>query len=286
MDHDDEKCFNTVTQYDNKFNEIWLTNLEAKKGLACPYFSILTIYNFLNGGKIDKKTHEKNIEASINYATLVGTNEEMNFRELITGTNLDPSEIMCTATDLVRSGELGFDVMIPEKPLDAKRKAVMFLKNARFFAILIDKNGYYLRDCHEAFQYNYNGVDELIRDLNKNYQFSDPINIGGVLYDHYSSIEFIKIEKPFKTDIVEIVCIDSCTSKELYALEIEEKESGYIELDDSIPKYVSDGDGSIFGTDNKSENKIEISHEKTGDQKVSSTVTTVTIDGTDFVFFE
>lgn len=239
------KFFETKTQYSADYDEIWLNFPEAKKGLACPYFSIVSAYKFFKNGKVDKDTHESCLLASINYSALVGSYSELTFGEILGLTDLKTVDIMGTSAELVAENILGFSEMIvTELPTDDKKYATVFLKNSKYFVVLVDKNGYYVRDCHETIQYDFENFTELVNHISTTYQFTETINITGVTYSDYSSIEFLKINSPFKTDILSLIGMDDSNTN-LYKLNIEGIE-GYIELDDKIVPVLDNGDGSIF----------------------------------------
>lgn len=239
------KFFETITQYSSEYDDVWLNFPEAKKGLACPYFSVITAYKFMQTGTATKEIHEFCLRASINYSALIGTYNELTFGEILGLTNLNPNDILATTAELVAEGVLGFPEMISnELPKNKDRNAVIFLKNAKYFVVLADSKGYYLRDCHESVQYDFENYDELINHISTTYQFTETINVTGVTYSDYSSIEFLKVSKPFMTDILAIIGMDNATTN-LHKLEIE-GESGYICLDDAIPTFNDEGEDSIF----------------------------------------
>lgn len=194
--------FETITQYDQSFDPLWLANPEVKKGLACPYFCIFTAESFMNGGDVSREDYERDLETSINANILMGTNDEMTFEELVGYTSLNKKDIGCTVAQLIQSGEYDLkDLFKSEK----ETYCVMFLKNAKFFVVLCNDEGFHIRDAHESVQYTYYSVDQLIDRLNTVYQFNSAINIGGVAYDDYSSIEFIKIEEKFQNTLRDLI---------------------------------------------------------------------------------
>jgi len=237
--------FESSTQYSAEFNDIWTNFPDAKKGLACPFFAIITAYKFFKDGLVDKDAHEFAISASVTYSAFVGTNTELNFNQVINLTSLKQSDIMATTTELVETNILGFPEMLPaEKPTDSKRFVTIFLKNAKYFVVMTDKNGYYVRDCHESIQYNFETFVELVNHCSSVYQFTEAINITGISYSDYSSIEYIRIFESFKTEILSLLGMDSI-QKHLHKMEIEGV-SGFIDLDPSIPEHVDKGYDSIF----------------------------------------
>jgi hypothetical protein len=239
------KFFETKTQYSSDYNDIWLNFPQAKKGLACPYFSIISAYKFLKSGKADKDTHEMCLLASVSYSALIGSYNELTFAETLGLTDLKVADILATTTELVAEGILGFpEMIVPELPTDDKRHVTIFLKNAKYFVVLVDKNGYYVRDCHESFQYDFSNFTELVNFVSSVYQFGETINVTGLTYSDYSSIEFLKVSNPFKTDILSLIGMDDANIN-LHKLDIEGIE-GYIELNDKITTFPDNGDGSIF----------------------------------------
>jgi hypothetical protein len=190
----DPTYFETITQYDQKFDDLWIANPTVKKGLACPYFSLFTAEMFMSGSNIDKFTHEIIIESAINANILVGSNDEMDFKQFVGYTDLHEKDIGCTLAELIQVGEFKLDELFTS---DSEKYCVIFLKNAKFFVVLCDKNGYHLRDAHESVQYTFFDKTQLIDKLNSTYQFNCVVDVGGVMYGDYSSIEFIKVEHKF-----------------------------------------------------------------------------------------
>ena len=190
----DYTYFDTITQYDHQFDELWIVNPTVKKGLACPYFSLFTAEMFMNNGKTDKNTHECIIGSSISTNILAGSNDEMDFKQLVGYTSLSEKDIGCTLAELIQVGEFKLEELFTS---DSKRYCVIFLKNAKFFVVMCDENGYHIRDAHESVQYTFFDKEHLIDKLNTTYQFNCAVDVGGVVYGDYSSIEFIKIEHEF-----------------------------------------------------------------------------------------
>ena len=63
--------FESFTQYDASFNNIWAQNPNAKKGLACPYFSLFTAQQFMNDFDISQNIHKQNLVKAININVLL-----------------------------------------------------------------------------------------------------------------------------------------------------------------------------------------------------------------------
>jgi len=186
--------FETITQYDQKFDELWIENPTVKKGLACPYFSLFTAEMFMNGCEPDKNQHEKNIESAINCNILMGSSDEMDFKQLISYTDLAEKDIGCTLAELIQSGDFKLEELFTS---DSTDYCVIFLKNAKFFVVMCNDTGYHIRDAHESIQHTLFDKNQLVDMLNNTYQFNCVVDVGGLTYGEYSSIEFIKIEKKF-----------------------------------------------------------------------------------------
>lgn len=189
-----EYYFNCVTQYSKEFEEIITDNMKDKN--FCAFFSLITAKRFLIGEELNKFIHEGNIARAITSHILCNINKQMSFDELIRFTDLDAKNIIGTTTELVANDIIGYKNMFPETK---EKYAVIFLKNGKFFVVLAENGKYYLRDCHESTQYNLLTLAQLNKYLNEIYQFDHTINIGGYCIEEYSNIEFIVIEKPFKT---------------------------------------------------------------------------------------
>jgi hypothetical protein len=192
--------FQSITQYDKQFdNEI--DKIICGKGYACSFFGILTPWKFMQGQIPDKKTHEQTIKDSVQTSRLLDMSNGLTFSELLENyTNLDANKITGTCVELIVSKVLGFDEMFP-KIKDTEKYSVVFLKNEKYIVVMVDKNGYYLRDCHEATQHDFTDISALMEHLNTSYQFGTSINIEGLEYSEYSSVEFLRIEKEFTTNL-------------------------------------------------------------------------------------
>jgi hypothetical protein len=194
--------FDTITQYDKRFDELWMENPTVKKGLACPYFSIFTADMFMNNGETDKNVHESNIESAINANILIGTNDEMDFKQLISYTDLSEKDIGCTLAELIQIGEFKLEELFTS---NSEKYCIIFLKNAKFFVVLCDTTGYYIRDAHDSVQYAFSNKTDMIDKLNTAYQFNCIVDVGGVVYGDYSSIEYVKIEHKFNNILNSLV---------------------------------------------------------------------------------
>lgn len=200
--------FQTITQYDKQFdNEI--DKIICGKGYACSFFGILTPWKFMQGYVPDKKTHEQTIKDSVQASRLLDMSNGLTFSDLLENyTNLDSNKITGTCVELIVNKILGFDAMFP-KIKDNEKYSVVFLKNEKYIVVMVDKNGYYLRDCHESTQHNFTDLAALSEHLSTSYQFTVSIDIDGVEYPEYSSVEFIRIENEFTTNVSSLLSLDS-----------------------------------------------------------------------------
>jgi len=236
--------FDTITQYDNKYDKLWKDNPYVNKGLCCPLFALISAERFLKNGQINRETHEENIDRAIDTYILLNNNKELTFEELINYTDLDSKDIMCTTTELINSGEFSLEELFDETFNDDNNtnysycNAVIFLKNAKFFVVMYDVMGYYIRDCHEQFQYNFSTLEELITHLNNIYQFNTTINLDGVVYSDYSSIEYIKINRKINNVLRNIkkYQFEDCNNDKLENSSL----IGYIDTDESFDYNISD----------------------------------------------
>ncbi len=199
--------FDSITQYDKQFDDP-IDKIICGKGYACSLFGILTPWKFMQGQFPNKHMHEQTIKDAVKASRFLDMAEGLTFADLLgTYTNLDSGKINGTCVDLIVNKILGFDVMFPKIENDGKY-AVIFLKNEKYIVVLVDKDGYYLRDCHESTQHNFKDLDSLVKHLSEAYQFVSGINIGGVEYSDYSSIEFINITEKFNTLLSSLLAID------------------------------------------------------------------------------
>jgi len=199
--------FSSITQYDKKF-DIQSNEIIYGKGYACSLFSILTPWKFMQGHPVDKNTHEQNINDAVKASRFLDMNEGLTFSNLLsTYTNIDANKIIGTCVELIVNKVLGFGEMFPKIDGDSKY-AVIFLKNEKYIVVLVDKNGYYVRDCHESVQYNFKDFESVVAYLGDAYQFTTQINVSGIEFSEYSSIEFIRITEKFDTYISSLLSIN------------------------------------------------------------------------------
>lgn len=197
--------FDTVTQYDKQFNGLFSN--PNKKGFSCSFFSLITAWKFLNGETPDVISHEATIAQSLLAQSTNNIDFGITFEELLSSyTDLNPTQIYATSAELINSGELGFDQIFPPI-VDDTHIAIIILKNERYLNVLINKNGYQFRDCHESTQYNFATIDELIIHLITAYQFTEEVNAGGMEYHEYSSIEFLTLNSKFYLTFAEMLGI-------------------------------------------------------------------------------
>lgn len=196
--------FESKTQYDKSYDSLFDKNSECSKGFSCAYFTLITSWKFFNGYENNKITHDFTVDDSVNFSALYLATS-LTFVELVENyTNLDKQYIMCTTTELIKENIVGFNEIFSNSD---NKYCVIFLKNEKYIVVMVDNNKYYVRDCHESEQYNFDKIDDLIDHLNKKYQFSENINITGIDYSDYSSIEFIKIKKNFMCLICDMIGI-------------------------------------------------------------------------------
>lgn len=197
--------FNSVTQYDKKFDGLFAN--PSKKGFSCSFFSLITAWKFLCGEQPNSVSHETTIAQSLLAQSSYDINFGITFEEMLASyTDINPTNICATTAELISSGELGFDQIFPPI-LDDTKVAIIILKNERYLTILIDKNGYQFRDCHESTQFNFATVDELVIHLINAYQFTDSVNAGGMEYHDYSSIEFLTLNQKFYLGVADMLGI-------------------------------------------------------------------------------
>jgi hypothetical protein len=183
--------FETYTQYDERFGKI--------NHNVCSLFALVTCHNFLKNYSMTQKDHEQNINTAVKNFTDFGLEGEMDFKSLLAFGDLNINNIDCTTVELVKSKELGFDIILPN---DDKPFCIIFLKNSKYFVVMYNGEKYGIRDCHEICQYNYLTKDTLIEHLNTTYQFDHTIDLDGFSIDTFSNIEYMKIFQEFNVNLV------------------------------------------------------------------------------------
>ncbi len=181
-------CFQSITQYINSEQN----NASYNKN-ACHFFALKTAYEFMKKKEGSKTTHESNIYFAVNLNKLY-QNQDMYFDEIIKFTSLKPNDVCATSTELIETGQYSLELLFPDNNTSY---ATIILKNAKYFVILHHDGKYYVRDCHEPFQYEFLTRYDMINHLNKTYQLMESIIVDGLAIPEFSSIEYIIIDKPF-----------------------------------------------------------------------------------------
>lgn len=250
--------FSSITQYDKKFDTEWSALPLSKKGTACSYFSLITAYRFLKDMNVSKGRHDENLESAVKYVSLVGTEGVMTFNELLTLSNIKKDDVLSTTPELIITDEIGFSTILDK---DGNKSATIILKNEKFLVVLSKDKKYYIRDCHENEQVECDNYEECVKMLDSRYQLTQGVVIDGILFEEYSSIEFIKLSNPFDTELGNMFQ----WSNKLYEIksETDDDKSGYIQTDDSISLYEhkSDDESSIFEEKSKQFNKFEYDYD-------------------------
>lgn len=206
-----QNSFVTINQYDKRFDSMF-ENIK-KKGYSCSYFSILTCLRFLQGYFPDADTHEQNVIDSMTISCLLDVSAGLSFEDLIIGcTTYDHKQIVATTVELISTGVIGFDQMFPILNNSQEKYAVMFLKNEKYFVVMVDSEGFYIRDCHISEQVNFKTLTETCEYLTKVYQFTAQINVDGLKFDEYSSVEFLIFDQLFHSDTLTLLNSDSSVS--------------------------------------------------------------------------
>jgi hypothetical protein len=192
------KEFESMTQYDKSFDEI---NKTREKGLICSYFSVITAWKFMNGIKMTNLEHMNTISESYLASDVFGS-QSMTYDDLISMvTDIELKNIQCTTSELLKEEVTSFCDIVPMKNGNNKN-AIIILKNEKYITILVDDDGYKIRDCHESTQYNFDTHEELVEHLKSKYQFTTIIKFSDeVNYSDYSSIEYICLKNKFETHL-------------------------------------------------------------------------------------
>ena len=192
------ETINTITQYDHIFDDI-VVNTQFKAKNFCPFFSIITVNNFLHNRSVTKTAHIQNICFAVLKHIKTKISEQLTFDELIKMEKKEyTNKIGCTTTELLKEELFSYRELLPESN---KPYAIIFLKNGNFFTILHKDNLFYIRDSHESTQYNSLTYDETVNHLNKVYNFNKIIDIDGYIIPEYSNIEYLICEEDFGNNV-------------------------------------------------------------------------------------
>lgn len=197
--------FQTFTQYDLRFKNFYKFD---KDRTACSLFSLITTYNYMQNGDISKNQHEKNIYSGIMNYMKKDIPKYMLFEELLllTSISLSGESVGGTTPELITQGILGYDNIFKPYNYD-QNYAVVFLKNRNFIVVMVKQteNGkrYFLRDCHETTQFDFDNFELLRIFLDKTYQFESLTIAGGVHIPEFSNIEYVVIDQPFSLNNID-----------------------------------------------------------------------------------
>ena len=188
----------TITQFINTNDEEY-NNKKYNKN-ACHFFALKTAKEFFKNKELTKIQHEANIYFAIDMNKLY-QNHDMYFDEIINFTDLKSNDIYMTSTILIESKEYSLDLIFPDTN---NSYCLIILKNSKFFNVLYHDNKYYVRDCHEPFQYNFDSKTKMITYLSQIYQLDKSIVVDGFPIPEFSAIEYIYIDKDFELKLKNI----------------------------------------------------------------------------------
>lgn len=191
-------AFTTFNQFSKDRYEIYNFSTDCN---ACPFFALITSYNFMLNGEISKEQHEKNLDAAvINRIVKSDLPKYLAFDELVmfTGGTYYADHVQGTTPEIINM--FGYDPIF-DLTL-TQNHAVIFLKNGNFIVVLVRTDGnsrvYAVRDCHENTQYNFENFDDLELHLASKYQFNELTVVDGVLIEEFGNIEYLCVNKPFQ----------------------------------------------------------------------------------------
>lgn len=212
--------FNTFNQFDKRFSKL---EKFSKDRSCCPFFGLITCYNYMTNLDTSQLQHERNIYlATMNYIKN-NVPKYMSFDELLTNATLNISNICGTTPQLITSGILGYDNIF--KFDNDMPYCILFLKNSNYLSILCNNSNYYLRDCHETTQYNFTNFSDLKRFLDHTYQFERDTIVDDVSIPEYSNIEYIVIDGHFDLPTIDFTLYDETLENKLNVDKMEVNES-------------------------------------------------------------
>ena len=191
--------FHSTTQFSSKFTGF---GNFSKERSACPFFSLISAYNFLDTGVVSNEQYESNLIQGISaYISLRDRIPQfLTFEEILQfaiGHGSSFNTIYASSAELVKEEILGYREFFPEE-LNGKRYCTIFLKDGNFFVVLVDENSkYYLRDCHRDVQYNFEDLNGLRAHLNQEYRMDRPTVVDGYPIPEFNNIEFLVVSEKF-----------------------------------------------------------------------------------------
>jgi hypothetical protein len=195
------------------------------------FFALECAYNFLRDGDIGDNRFEENLNISIIFNNIINLDNSIDFHNLISFSNIKNIPTYYSSF-MMEENIIDYNALFP---LDyIKNKAAFIIKQQHtFYVILVNLNSQYkfaIRNSMKNIQYNFLSFDDLLIYLFNEYSFHN-----------FDEILILSIYKKFDCDINKLTGIDL---KSNYT--IIENKKGYIEIDNTILNYNSDGDDSIF----------------------------------------
>lgn len=198
--------FNTPTQYDKAY-----LGVENNRSM-CSIFGLFTASQFLEDGDVSPEKYLNNLDLSVGNYLFYGIQGHLSFFELLEfTTNYPESKVEATSAMMIKENVLGYDKIFKDEKTNDKNYAIIFLKNSKFFTVLVRKVGdklftYHFRDCHDSVQYDFQTQKQLTEFLNDRHEFDKQIFVDGYPIGEFSNIEFLivdqKVQSKLRTDIV------------------------------------------------------------------------------------
>ena len=191
--------FNTITQYDNFFDNMFSSYPKSSKGTACFYFAVTVAQDCAKGVILDPMQYDNAINRAIMIACMTNTSTIKTFNEAIKQINLNT--YVCRDAGYLAMHDPMLTTIVPDVVSEPRGwYCTIIKKDIAFFAVAgIYANNtsmYYVRDINKKIQYNFTIRENLVEYLKKNYNITTPVIIDGILIVDMSSVEYVKISVP------------------------------------------------------------------------------------------
>jgi hypothetical protein len=150
------------------------------------YYSIITINDFLNNYFPNKKLHKFHIKK-----TLLHINNDVASRDFSFG-DIMRKNILFEAHQKIKKKCKDILLFI-QKYKKYEKCAYLFVNENKYFAILVNKKNYYVRDCASDAQYNFTSFETFFKYFMKMYN-------GDLIMTAFLFINKIRIVENFNID--------------------------------------------------------------------------------------
>ncbi len=190
--------FNTITQFDEQFDDMFKIYPKSKKGTACFVFAVTVAQDIAKNVSLDASQYINAINRAIMITCMTNTATVKKFNDAIKLINVN-TFIRQDIGQLALIDPLLLSIVpnIDNAPKNSNWYCTIIKKDGAFFAIgakQIDMvYTYYVRDINKKNQYDFTNRSNLVDYLKNIYNLTTPVIIDGVVLSDLSTVEYLII---------------------------------------------------------------------------------------------